>query len=147
MKSVGQGKNTGPSAPKRILIVDDERISRDVLVQLLQIAGYEVLTAETGERALLTLRERGPAIGWLFTAVALPGLADGWMLGDEFHRHHPSRPIVYASANEADLRRQGSGTVVVRRPIAPVEVFATIKSLAETGAPEAPAADLASKAA
>ena len=71
---------TGAADRLRVLVVEDEPIAREILGDLLKMAGYDVLSAGTGEQALLTLvRERG-RIDCLFTAVELPGLVDGWMV-------------------------------------------------------------------
>src|ERR671914_649190 len=72
-----------PTRP-RILVVEDEPIAREILGDLLKMAGYDVLSAHTGEQALLLLVQERGRIDCLFTAVELPGLVDGWMLADEF---------------------------------------------------------------
>ena len=42
--------------PVRVLVVDDDDLSREVLALLLQGAGYAVETAESGDAALLHLQ-------------------------------------------------------------------------------------------
>jgi DNA-binding response OmpR family regulator len=66
--------------PQRILVADDNPIFRETLAQRLRILGHDVITAETGERAFLILRDWSRPIGWLDTRAALPGLIDGWIL-------------------------------------------------------------------
>jgi CheY-like chemotaxis protein len=46
------------SAPRprdTVLVVDDDDSSRDLLAQVLETGGFDVIAASTGERALLTL--------------------------------------------------------------------------------------------
>src|SRR5918998_3975177 len=79
----------------RVLIVEDEPIAREILADLLRMAGYEVISDHSGEQALLTLvRERG-RIDCLLTAIELPGLVDGWMLAEEFRVTNGALPVVF----------------------------------------------------
>jgi CheY-like chemotaxis protein len=81
-------------AEGRILIVDDNSIMREHLASSLRAKGAEVVTAATGEQALLRLRDWSKPIGWLYAKAALPGLIDGWILADEYHDTHPGRSAV-----------------------------------------------------
>ena len=65
------------SKQELILVVDDNSIFRETLADRLRASGHDVLVAETGEQAFLTLRDRSHSIGWLYTRAALPGLIDG----------------------------------------------------------------------
>ncbi|MBK9030393.1 MAG: response regulator [Myxococcales bacterium] len=47
----------GPAAA-RILVVDDEKVIREILAEFLQLEGYQVATCEDGQRALDELRLR-----------------------------------------------------------------------------------------
>jgi len=82
----------------RILVVEDEPVTREIVTRYLQGAGFDTLSALSGEEALEILRSNGPAIDWLLTDINLPGCIDGWIVGAEFHLSYPLRPVVYASA-------------------------------------------------
>jgi phosphoserine phosphatase RsbU/P len=60
------------SIARPILVVDDDDIVRENLALLLTAAGYEVLTAETGEAALESMKRTFTPI--LIVDVQLPGL-------------------------------------------------------------------------
>lgn len=120
-----------PSKPARVLVVENDRVTRDILVQFLQMSGFEVLSAETGERGLLTLREWRRGIDWLFTAVRLPGLVDGWIVADEYHLHHPDRAVVHACAADQQPGPEVKGSVLVNKPVSPHDILMIIKGLAE----------------
>src|SRR5689334_15838898 len=77
-----------------VLVVEDDAITRELLIQLLSTGGFDAISAPTGERALLALCHHGNEIDWLVTKVSLPGLVCGWMLADEYRQHHPDRPAV-----------------------------------------------------
>src|SRR3712207_9374998 len=87
---------TGDGGKPRVLVVEDEPIAREILGDLLKMAGYDVLSARTGEQALLTLVQERGRIDCLFTAVELPGLVDGWLVADEVRGADAALPRVRA---------------------------------------------------
>jgi DNA-binding NtrC family response regulator len=90
----------------RILVVDDNPLFREALAQRLRDAGYKVISADTGERAFLALRDRSHPVDWLYTRANLPGLIDGWILADEYHDRHPDRAVVVAAPEARSSRRR-----------------------------------------
>jgi DNA-binding NtrC family response regulator len=98
---------------ERILVVDDNSLFRETLAQRLRDAGYNVISAGTGERAFLALRDWSHPVDRLYTRAELPGLVDGWILADEYHSRHPNRAAVIA-ATEARSSRQGD--LVLKQP-------------------------------
>lgn len=56
-----------------------------------------MIAASTGTRALLILCRRRDEIDWLVSNLTLPGLVCGWLLADEYHQHHPERPVLQFS--------------------------------------------------
>jgi CheY-like chemotaxis protein len=113
----------------RILVVEDDHLLRELYRKALQRAGYQVLTADTGEKALTLLREWGERIGWLFVDIRLPGLIDGWVVGSEFSLNHPLRPVVYGSGYEPVASRQVPNSVFLQKPINLGELVAAFKGL------------------
>ena len=61
--------------PIRILIVDDDVMSRELLTLLLDAEGYEVESAESGAAALALLPAGGPAPDVILTDVQMPGIS------------------------------------------------------------------------
>jgi DNA-binding NtrC family response regulator len=125
---------------RRILIVEDDARLRNMLFHGLRRAGYEVLTAETGEAALMLLREWGERIDWLFTDIRLPGVIDGWVVGSEFTLNHPLRPVIYTSGFAPDFSRLIAGAVFMPKPVRLQDVLAAFERL--TASHEANAARL-----
>ena len=83
------------SAPK-VLVVDDDAVAAALLAQLLQMAGFEAVTARTGEAALALMIEQRAEIAWLVTKAKLPGLVCVHVLADEFSRWRPTHPVLVA---------------------------------------------------
>jgi CheY-like chemotaxis protein len=84
-------------ASATVLVVENNPITRELLGNILQTAGCRVLAVPTGNVGLLLLCQQQAQIDWLVTRVRLPGLVDGWLLADEYHRHNPDRPVVLLS--------------------------------------------------
>jgi CheY-like chemotaxis protein len=62
-------------APVRVLLVDDDAVSREVMALLLTVAGYEVDSAESGDAALRWLAEGTNSLpGVVLTDVQMPGI-------------------------------------------------------------------------
>jgi DNA-binding NtrC family response regulator len=61
--------------PQRVLIVDDDKNTRELLSELLALDGIRCLTASSGEGALKMLEEK-PSIGLLITDLRM-GQVDG----------------------------------------------------------------------
>jgi PAS domain S-box-containing protein len=59
---------------ERILVVDDEEYMRDLVTDILESAGYTVLTAENGEEALSIYREHGSTIDIVILDMIMPKL-------------------------------------------------------------------------
>ena len=113
---------------ERILVVDDNHIFREALAQKLRDAGYQVTTAETGERAFLALRDWGRPVDWLYTRASLPRLIDGWILADEYHDSHAGRAVIIA-APEARTSQQGD--IILQQP-SPTTVLDTLLHVIES---------------
>jgi putative two-component system response regulator len=73
----------------RVLVIDDEAVIRDLMVEMLERAGYETVGAATAERALQLLDD----VSVVVSDVVMPGLT-GIELLDEVRSRRPSMPVV-----------------------------------------------------
>ena len=120
-----------------VLIVEDSYLLLEIIASLCETQGIGVIEASTGEAALTILRERGPAIDWLFTDINLPGLIDGWEVALAYRAIHPDRPVVYTST-EANRRVRGvPGSLFLRKPFQVREVNQMVRLMAQ-GLTDAP---------
>jgi len=85
-----------PSAdlPKRLLIVDDDDSFRRLVATLLSGEGYQLLEAETGQRAMRELLFRPPQL--LITDIVMPD-QDGLETIRKAHRLFPELKIIAIS--------------------------------------------------
>ncbi|HEU5340318.1 response regulator [Edaphobacter sp.] len=66
------------NTPVRVLVVDDDEVSREVLSVLLESAGYAVESADSGEAALTRLRNVDHALpAVLLVDMQMPGIRGG----------------------------------------------------------------------
>ncbi|KAA2244288.1 response regulator [Salinarimonas soli] len=114
-----------------VLFVEDDPDLRDVIAYELDLAGFKVLTAGTGEEALEILRERPGAVDWLFTDIRLPGLIDGWRVADEFRFTYPLRPVIFATGAAQERSRDMIESLFMRKPYRASEIVSAFHVLRE----------------
>lgn len=129
----------------RILIVEDDKTVRETLALNLRAEGYEVLTAEDGERGLKQAREGDPDL--VVLDVMLPevdGLTVCRML-----RRESDVPVILLTARGTETDKiigleSGADDYVVK-PFSLGEFLARVRAALRRGASKAPAAELVSK--
>jgi DNA-binding NtrC family response regulator len=85
---------------RRVLVIDDDAEVCTLVARTLTRAGYEVLTAQTGEDGL-SLLEVGP-VGCLVVDKILPGMHGGEVIG-EARARFPGIPVVLISGHSEPL--------------------------------------------
>jgi CheY-like chemotaxis protein len=94
-----------------VLLVEDDRAIAEMMSDLLDAEGFEVLAVRAGEEAV-GLALGGAAIDLVFTDIDLAGKMSGWELGEVLGNMRPDVPIAYTSGGliidpEACMRRAG----------------------------------------
>jgi two-component system, response regulator PdtaR len=79
-----------------VLVVEDEAFVRELSVQALIDAGYQVLEAESAKQALSIL-ESDAAVAVLFTDVNMPGELNGLDLAHLVHERWPAVRLLVTS--------------------------------------------------
>jgi DNA-binding NtrC family response regulator len=74
-----------------ILVVDDELLIRDLLYDFFSEQGWDIVVAESGDRALELLKEKN--IDVVLTDIKMPEM-DGLSLVSHVKQTHPDIPIV-----------------------------------------------------
>ena len=82
----------------RILLVEDNEISREILARRLKKAGYEVLEAEDGSKALLAAIAGSPDL--ILLDMTLP-VVDGWEAAHQLRERSEtaSIPVIALTAH------------------------------------------------
>jgi two-component system cell cycle sensor histidine kinase/response regulator CckA len=81
---------------RTILVVDDEAEIRKLVGAMVSQAGYTVLTADSGEHALVLYKNNKGPIDLLITDVVAPGMS-GPMLADKLTEIQPDLKVLYIS--------------------------------------------------
>ncbi|HVI26737.1 MAG TPA: response regulator [Xanthomonadaceae bacterium] len=85
-----------PTAPPKILLVEDDPDVQLVTVEALRYMGYAVVTADEGGAAMEILR-RDPGVDVLFTDIVMPKGVDGLELLREARALRPGLRVLLAS--------------------------------------------------
>jgi CheY-like chemotaxis protein len=134
-----ESEDPAPAAPEAVvvaghgetlLVVDDEAALRDVAGRILSGAGYRVLTAEGGTRALeLAAGHEGP-IDLLVSDVVMPGMP-GKELAERFADARPDTGVLYMSDYaHSVLASRGTldpGVVLLEKPFTAAALLAAVR--------------------
>jgi CheY-like chemotaxis protein len=114
------------SLDRPILIVDDNRDTRDGLAELLELRGYETVAAHSGEAALRYFREGGQAC-LVILDIAMPGMS-GIELRDTLSSEPETTDIpVIAFTAMPDAQYELSNVVAyIRKPMDPEELLRVV---------------------
>ena len=85
-----------PEGSETVLLVEDEKIVRDVGARILERSGYRVMQAGNGDEAIALAMEYGERIDLLMTDVVMPGM-HGRELANRLTRIHPETRVLFTS--------------------------------------------------
>jgi|SRR5579859_2144758 len=81
---------------QRILVVEDDKLVRELMVEILESSGYEVLAVNNGVSALHLL-ESDTAFDVMLTDVEMPNGVSGVQLAQEVRRRLPALAIILST--------------------------------------------------
>jgi len=87
-----------PLAGRRLMVVDDVDINREIIEHLLGDAGAEVASAAGGEQALALAREMGETLDLVIMDVQMPGM-DGCEATRRLLKQRPGLPVLALTAH------------------------------------------------
>ena len=115
----------------RLLVVEDEFLTRLALAEVLSNEGFEVFEAATGDEAV-ELIDDPDGFDAVVTDINMPGKRDGIAVAEYARQRHPMIPIIYCTGRPDALRTPGvlgSWDVLVKKPYAPVQVVEALYRL------------------
>jgi CheY-like chemotaxis protein len=116
-----------PTNKSTILVVEDEKDSRDTLRELLEFEGYNVETAVNGREALATLDTSGDQICIVLLDLFMP-VMDGWQVIDQLRadgRLDKTQIVIITSAPY----RAPAGLPVFEKPLDLDKVMTEVQRL------------------
>ncbi|RCK79632.1 MAG: PAS/PAC sensor hybrid histidine kinase [Candidatus Ozemobacter sibiricus] len=90
-----------PTSPPCILLADDEEIIRITVQEILTNQGYTVLTARSGEEAVVLFREHRARIDAALLDLLMPG-CNGRVAAERMREIDPTLPIIMSSGFRMD---------------------------------------------
>lgn len=100
---------------QRVLLVDDEYLVRQLACDDLIAAGYEVVSASTGDEAYKIVAA-GARFDFLITDIRMPGQIDGWELGRLVKRQDPLTKVIYTTGYSAVPSDVDQADHIVQKP-------------------------------
>ena len=79
-----------------VLLVEDEKIVRDLALRILKRLGYHVIHASDGGKAFMLAESYTERIDLLMTDVVMPGM-NGRQLAERLSKIHPEMKVLYTS--------------------------------------------------
>jgi two-component system, cell cycle sensor histidine kinase and response regulator CckA len=121
----------------RVLVAEDDEAVRNSTVRALEHAGYTVVAAPDGVRALQELRQHSTPFDLLLTDVVMPGMS-GSVLAKRARALQPGMPVLFMSGYaDDDAVRDGlaAGTVTcLAKPFTATELCAAVhRTITERG--------------
>ena len=108
----------GTPTSQRVLLVEDERAVRELLVEQLEAMGHHVVAAPTPARACEIYEQSPEDFDLVVTDVVMPGM-DGWALTTRLRAERPSLPVVLISGytdGAVDPRDLSGATAFLMKP-------------------------------
>ncbi len=119
-----------------LLVVEDERVVRALMVRSLTGLGYQCVEAGNVEEALLALQQQ-KHIDLVITDVVMPGTSGG-DLGLLLSDRYPALPVLYTSGfADNDMVRRGlldAGRPFLQKPFAPRELARKVREVLDSSA-------------
>jgi two-component system cell cycle sensor histidine kinase/response regulator CckA len=124
-----------PGQGETVLVVEDEEMVRELLKEILSLAGYTVHVAGNAEDALAIMEEKADTLHLLVTDVVMPG-RQGGDLARETRRRYPDIKVLFVSGYTEDIIvRQGglgAGARFIRKPFTPQELQVVVRELLDS---------------
>lgn len=125
----GEGELLQKGQGQTILLVEDEKVIRDMAQSVLERLGYHVLSAEGPEKAISLAEDHRDEIALLLTDVVMPEM-NGRELANQVHKLCPYLKILYMSGYTANvIAHQGvleEGIEFIQKPFSLKELGAKV---------------------
>lgn len=116
---------------KRVLVVDDQPELRKLVRLSLEMGGYEVFEADSGQRCLELLRVVKPAL--IVMDAMMPGRYDGFQACQKVKEAYPDIKVVMltARAQQADreLAARVNSDAYITKPFSPMALLEVVKEV------------------
>jgi two-component system, response regulator PdtaR len=116
-----------PSPKPVVLVVEDEGLIRTNAVEMIEMAGFEAISASDADEAIRILESRND-IRAVFTDVQMPGSMDGLRLARVVRNRWPPVALIVTSG-QTKIPDLPSGGRFLSKPYHPGQVETTLRQL------------------
>jgi two-component system cell cycle sensor histidine kinase/response regulator CckA len=132
----GEGLEDILGGSETIMVVDDEKVILEVVQETLSHFGYTVITAGSGEEALVLHDEKGAEIDLVIMDIGMPGMG-GIRCLQELKARQPDLKVLVASGYSQDgrlkdIKDQGAAGFVAK-PYRSQELMAAVRQILDAG--------------
>ena len=124
-------KRTMPHGTETILVVEDEPLLRELVCEVLESHGYEVLKASSGAEALQIWKPLTGKIDMLLTDMQMPEM-DGKQLAEKLCADKPALKVLYTSGYNVELIepdfRLRRGLRFLQKPYQPEKLVQAVRN-------------------
>jgi CheY-like chemotaxis protein len=125
------GANMGEASVRQrraptVLVVDDEDLVREMCRRALQAAGYTVMVASNGARALGLLMQGG--VDAVVTDIRMPEM-NGWELAGRIATMSPRPAVLFISGYEAHIDSTSFTGSLLEKPFRPEQLVSSVSCL------------------
>lgn len=113
---------------KRVLVVEDEMLVRELAVDDFSDAGFDVVAASDAPQAMGVLEEDAD-FALVFTDIRMPGAFDGLELGQRIRATWPDLPVVYATGYTDVNPQLGERERLLRKPYRSTDIATVLREL------------------
>jgi two-component system, response regulator PdtaR len=112
-----------------VLIVENDRVQRMIAVEIITLAGFDVLEADNADDAIAVLEAR-PEITVVLTDIRMPGSMDGLKLAEAIKlRWPPIRVVATSGALKAHEVEMPEGSRFLPKPYGAEQILDTLREL------------------
>jgi signal transduction histidine kinase/ActR/RegA family two-component response regulator len=115
-----------------ILVVEDETVLRELVREILEVHGYHVLDAASGQEALQVWAKHGKNINLLLTDMAMPDGMSGRDVAAKLQEDNPRLPVIFSSGysqeNLEHKEQTGPGQTFLAKPYHPDELAQAVRT-------------------
>jgi CheY-like chemotaxis protein len=115
-----------------ILVADDEPFILEYIKHVLQLADYDVVTANSVEEAWAILGRQQPEVELVLSDIVMPGSIDGLELAERIHQLDPDLPVLFISGalSEVDPRTAqiAEKQLLLRKPFYPKQLVDFVRT-------------------
>jgi CheY-like chemotaxis protein len=123
-----------PEGAETILLVEDEAFVRAVTCEVLQSAGYRVLTAKNAAEAARLYEQRRGEVKLLLTDVVLPG-ETGRALAGRLRRENPELKLLFVTGYAEQMGvREAKSEECLAKPFSTEVLLGRVRQLLDHGA-------------